>query len=151
MMMCSTASTLGDERGGGGAGNRRGIGGAMFTRTPVALGLAVGLLVAACGPSASDPQGTSSEGIDGAVLYGQSCASCHGRDLEGTADGPPFIDSIYGSGHHADAAFLLAVRRGVRSHHWDFGDMPRIDGLSDEQVAAIVEFVREHQAAAGID
>ena len=124
----------------------------MFTRKLVAIGLAVGMLGVACGTSGSEPQGRMSfDGVDGAVLFGQACASCHGANLDGTADGPPFIDSIYRPGHHADAAFLLAVRRGVRSHHWDFGNMPQIEGLGDEQVAAIVEFVRERQRAAGID
>jgi hypothetical protein len=33
--------------------------------------------------------------------------------------GPPFIDALYRHGHHADAAFLLAARRGVRSNHWE--------------------------------
>ena len=123
----------------------------MFTRRPMAIGLAAMLFVA-CGTSSNAPQGrTSFDGTDGAILFGQACASCHGADLEGTADGPPFIDSIYRSGHHADAAFLLAVRRGVRSHHWGFGNMPQIAGLSDEQVAAIVEFVRERQRGAGIE
>ncbi len=124
----------------------------MFTLKLTAIGLAAAMFAVACGTSGSEPQGRSSfEGIDGAVLFGQACASCHGAKLEGTADGPPFIDSIYRPGHHADAAFLLAVRRGVRSHHWNFGNMPQIEGLSDEQVAVIVEFVRDRQRGAGIE
>ena len=123
---------------------------------PLAAGLgaiAVGLvLIAACGGNGDDrPAATPFSGLDGRTLYSQACASCHGADLQGTDQGPPFLDSIYRSGHHADAAFLLAVRRGVRSHHWDFGGMPPIEGLSDEQVEAIVDFVREQQRAAGID
>ena len=110
------------------------------------------VLIAACGGGGEDrPASTPFSGLDGRVLYGQACASCHGADLGGTDQGPLFIESIYRSGHHADAAFLLAVRRGVRSHHWGFGNMPPIDGLTDEQVEAIVEFVREQQRRAGID
>ena len=90
-------------------------------------------------------------GTDGAALYAQACASCHGTDLRGTDQGPPFLDTIYRPGHHADPSFLLAVRRGARAHHWNFGNMPVIEGLSDEQVAAILQFVRAQQRAAGID
>ena len=117
--------------------------------------LAVVLIAAACSdPTPSD--GTAGAevtfvGLDGASLYAQGCASCHGVALEGTDSGPPFLDAVYRPGHHADAAFLLATLRGVRSHHWDFGDMPPVAGLSADQVAAIVEFVRARQAAAGIE
>ena len=44
----------------------------------------------------------------------------------------------------------MAVRSGVRPHHWDFGPMPPVPGLTDAQVASIVAFVREQQRAAGI-
>ncbi len=124
----------------------------MFGRALIVVGVSVATLILACGSSDDRaPISTIAGGLDGASLFAQTCASCHGPNLEGTTGGPPFIDSIYRPAHHADAAFLLAVRRGVRSHHWDFGNMPRIDGLSDEQVAAIVEFVRAQQRAAGID
>lgn len=109
------------------------------------------LLSACAGGSDDRPASTPFSGLDGRVLYGQACALCHGTDLQGTDQGPPFIDAIYRSGHHADAAFLLAVRQGARSHHWGFGDMPPVDGLTDEQVEAIVQFVREQQRQAGID
>ena len=108
--------------------------------------------ISACGGGGDGrPASTPFSGLDGRVLYVQACASCHGTDLQGTGDGPPFIDSIYRSSRHADAAFLLAVLRGVRPHHWRFGSMPPIDGLTDEQVEAIVGFVREQQRRAGID
>ena len=129
----------------------------VFFRNRVAYAGAAALvgglvLIAACGGGGEDrPASTPFSGLDGRVLYGQACTSCHGADLQGTDQGPPLIDSIYRSGHHADASFLLAVRRGVRSHHWGFGNMPPIDGLTDEQVEAIVEFVREQQRLAGID
>lgn len=119
----------------------------------IAFGVIAALVAVACGSSGSgdDEPSTTFEGTDGAVLYAQACATCHGADLAGTDQGPPFLDVIYRSGHHADASFLLATRRGVRSHHWNFGDMPPINGLSDEQVEAIVAFVRGRQAEAGID
>jgi mono/diheme cytochrome c family protein len=120
-----------------------------------ALAAAVFLLVACSdSTSSSDAPGAPAPtftGLDGASLYGQACASCHGVELTGTDSGPPFLNAIYRPGHHGDASFLLAVRRGARAHHWNFGDMPPIEGLSDEQVAAILEFVRMRQVDAGIE
>lgn len=109
------------------------------------------LLASACTGSDDEPASTPFTGTDGAALYSQGCASCHGDDLRGTDEGPPFLDAIYRPGHHADVAFLVAVRSGSRAHHWNFGNMPPVEGLTNEQVAAIVEFVREQQRAAGIE
>ncbi len=44
----------------------------------------------------------------------------------------------------------MAARSGVRPHHWNFGPMPPVSGLTDQQVAAIVAYVRSQQQAAGI-
>lgn len=123
------------------------------TTVLVALALLAALLVAACGSSESggDTPTATFEGTDGPALYAQACSSCHGADLSGTEKGPPFLDAIYRSGHHADASFFLAAKRGVRSHHWSFGDMPPVEGLSDVQIEAIVAFVRGRQAEAGIE
>jgi hypothetical protein len=60
------------------------------------------------------------------------------------------IHRVYHPGHHGDAAFALAIKIGVRQHHWRFGDMPAQPKVADEQVAAIVRFVREVQTANGI-
>ncbi len=89
--------------------------------------------------------------VGGRALFIQTCSVCHGIDLQGTDQGPPFLNRIYGPGHHSDASFRLAVQRGVISHHWRFGNMPKIEGLTDEQVEEIIKFVRAQQALAGID
>jgi mono/diheme cytochrome c family protein len=87
----------------------------------------------------------------GAALYSANCAECHGSDLRGTEKGPSHLSIIYEPNHHADGAFLFAVQRGVRAHHWDFGDMPPIEGLKPEDIEAIIAFVREHQRVEGFD
>ena len=87
----------------------------------------------------------------GADLYAASCASCHGVDLRGTERGPSHLSEVYEANHHADGAFLLAVRRGVVPHHWSFGPMPVIEGLSDADVEAIVAFVRDSQGREGFE
>ena len=87
----------------------------------------------------------------GAELYSANCAQCHGDDLRGTDKGPSHLSVIYEPGHHGDGAFLFAVTRGVRAHHWDFGDMPPVEGLTAADVEAIVAFVRETQRVEGFD
>ncbi len=124
---------------------------ARRARRLVVLLAGFALVLIACGETDDGIAPVRFTGASGPALYAQACASCHGTDLRGTDQGPPFIDALYRPGHHADAAFLLAVRRGVRSHHWDFGNMPRIEGLSDDQVKAIVQYVRERQRAEGIE
>lgn len=88
---------------------------------------------------------------DGVALFQRNCAECHGREAKGTDKGPPLVHKIYEPGHHADASFYLAVRRGVRAHHWPFGDMPPVTGVSDEEIGRILAYVRGLQKAAGIE
>ena len=90
-------------------------------------------------------------GVDGRALYGQACAVCHGQALEGTNNGPTFLDRIYAPGHHADISFMFAIERGVRAHHWNFGNMAPVEGLTQRQVLAIIGFIREQQREAGIE
>lgn len=92
----------------------------------------------------------SVEGTRGEALFNQRCAVCHGRNATGSAQGPPLVHRIYEPGHHSDMSFLLAVRRGVRAHHWRFGNMAPVPGLSEADVREIVRYVRALQRAKGI-
>ncbi|NND85400.1 MAG: hypothetical protein HKN46_09655, partial [Acidimicrobiia bacterium] len=47
--------------------------------------------------------------------------------------------------------FALAARNGVRAHHWTFGDMAPVEGLTDADLEAIVAFVREQQRVNGFE
>ncbi|WP_107852910.1 c-type cytochrome [Oceanimonas marisflavi] len=86
----------------------------------------------------------------GQAVYGEYCASCHGADLRGTRQGPPFIHKVYEPSHHGDEAFYRAAANGVRAHHWRFGDMPPVAGVSRDEVTAIIAYVREQQRRHGI-
>ncbi len=114
------------------------------------LGMAAAVLGACGGTSDTAAPVTSNGTLDGRGLYAAYCARCHGGDLKGTTQGPPFLDAIYRPAHHGDASFLIAVKNGVRPHHWNFGPMAPIEGLTDQQVAQITAFVREEQQAVGI-
>jgi len=93
----------------------------------------------------------SHEARAGREAFDRLCAACHGADASGSAAGPPLVHRIYGPGHHADVAFVLAVQRGVRAHHWRFGDMPAQPSARVDEISLIVRYVRELQRANGIE
>jgi mono/diheme cytochrome c family protein len=86
----------------------------------------------------------------GKRIYEKHCASCHGQDLNGSDKGPPFLHPVYVPSHHGDTSFQAAVRHGSRAHHWKFGDMPPVKGLSADDVAHITAYVRQQQRRVGI-
>lgn len=87
----------------------------------------------------------------GKRLYDKHCASCHGQDLKGTTQGPPFLNMIYRPAHHSDAAFQMAAANGARAHHWQFGDMKPVPGVTPDDVAHITAYVRMMQRKVGIE
>jgi len=86
----------------------------------------------------------------GKLTFDTHCQECHGANAGGSDKGPPLVHRIYHPDHHADGAFLLAVKNGVRKHHWPFGDMPPRPEVSDSEAGEIVVYVRELQKANGI-
>ena len=78
------------------------------------------------------------------------CGDCHGNEGQGSVKGPPLIHILYEPNHHADGAFILAARRGSPQHHWDFGPMAPVPGVSDADLFAIIAYVRSLQRTAGI-
>lgn len=113
------------------------------------------LVIFACSDGGDSGSGIEPQDPDlvatGSNLYAANCASCHGQDLRGTDQGPSHLSQVYEPNHHGDGAFLVAVLRGSPQHHWNFGSMPPIAGLSEEDVAAIVAFVREKQRVEGFE
>ena len=85
------------------------------------------------------------------ALFDANCTECHGQNALGSVRGPSLLHRIYEPSHHSDLAFLLAVRKGVRAHHWKYGNMPAIDGISDNEVVQITAYVRALQRANGIN
>lgn len=84
-------------------------------------------------------------------MYASSCAACHGADVGGTDKGPSLRSIIYEPGHHSDESFRNAIINGARQHHWSFGDMPPVEGLSDEDVELVIAFVRAEQQRLGFE
>jgi cytochrome c2 len=81
----------------------------------------------------------------GQLLYEQYCSSCHGQQLDGTDKGPPLIHAFYKPSHHGDESFYRAALKGTRQHHWNFGDMEPVPGITPGKMDAIVPFVRYYQ------
>lgn len=136
----------------------------------VALGLATAPFLKSTFTGQTETQPTMASGTDapivqvvlpgqlspqaqmGKTAYDNICAACHGTNAAGRQGmGPPFVHPIYRPGHHGDMAFQIAVRQGVRAHHWPFGNMPPQQGLTEADVRNIVAYVRELQRANGID
>ncbi|MBV2359020.1 cytochrome c [Thalassococcus sp. CAU 1522] len=88
----------------------------------------------------------------GRSIYETACLSCHGPHAVGQ-DGvaPPLVHKIYEPSHHADESFQRAVSVGVQAHHWPFGDMPAVEGLTRADVALVTAYIRELQQANGIN
>lgn len=118
------------------------------------LVLATGLALAGCSKSSDRPvQGTAAPArvADGAGLFTDHCQRCHGAGAAGGPLGPPLVHKIYEPNHHPDAAFFRAAQSGVRAHHWQFGDMPAVPGVSTAEVTAIIAYIRGLQREAGIN
>ena len=93
----------------------------------------------------------SGEAQAGKRAFDLACSRCHGENAAGSNAGPALVDRVYRPAHHADIAFELAVRRGVRAHHARLGDMPPQPAVTPAEIAAITRYVREVQRANGIE
>ena len=128
---------------------------AVFTRLLPAAAFAAALAAtAACD---SSPSKTTAGGgavpaelQTGEAKFNAHCAACHGPQATGTRQGPPLVHKIYEPNHHGDAAFLRAAEFGVKAHHWEFGNMPKIEAVSSADVEQIIQYVRWLQRQAGI-
>lgn len=138
----------GPEAGGGEA-----VRAMAAARRALGLVLACVISAAACG-EATTPVDLPTEvpaGLQvGEGAFNTFCARCHGARALGTTQGPPLVHKVYEPNHHGDAAFYRAAAQGVRAHHWQFGNMPKVDGITEEDVTEIIRYVRWLQRQAGI-
>ncbi len=98
------------------------------------------------------PATLSTNAMIGRTVFTTACAACHGDNAVGR-DGiaPPLVHRIYEPSHHGDESFQIAAAMGVRAHHWRFGDMPPVEGLTRGDVTMVVAYIRELQRANGIE
>jgi mono/diheme cytochrome c family protein len=128
------------------------------TKTLRTMGISLIVLLISATPACSQdetmPRGAVApapvELQGGEQKFAARCSACHGAGGVGTKQGPPLVHRIYEPNHHGDAAFHRAAANGVKSHHWGFGDMPKVDGVTPEDVDQIVKYIRWLQKEAGI-
>lgn len=88
----------------------------------------------------------------GKLAFEANCAACHGTNAAGQNGlAPPLVHIIYEPSHHGDESFHRAAALGVQGHHWPFGNMPPVDGITRDEVTMIIAYVRELQRANGIN
>lgn len=94
-------------------------------------------------------------GMDGAALYQQNCASCHGAELQGQPDwrspGPdgrlpaPPHDATGHTWHHGDDILFRITRDGtaaVVGGGYE-SDMPAFgDALTDAEIRAVLDYIK---------
>lgn len=107
------------------------------------------MFLAACGSDDATTATDATSMSTGETVYSQNCASCHGVDLEGTDKGPSQLSVVYEPNHHSDDSYRSAIANGVPQHHWPFGNMPPIEGLSADEVEAVIGFIRSEQEQRG--
>ena len=128
-----------------------------MSKTPfAAFALAIAIIMAAALAGCASGDGGESVSVvepdadKGAALFAASCALCHGERGVGTQTGPPLVHRTYEPGHHSDDSFRSAMKNGVASHHWNFGNMPARPELSDGDIEDIIAYVRAIQREADI-
>lgn len=120
---------------------------------PTGTAQSTGAAQAGQSAQASQPGAASSEGdatlaqADGRAVYERNCAGCHGADARGE---PRRVPPLAGNDDLQRDALLpvLVVLHGldgpidVEGAHFD-SSMPAFDHLSDAQIAAVVNYLRD--------
>lgn len=93
----------------------------------------------------------------GAAVYAEHCAACHGVDLEGEPDwrirrpdgtlpAPPH-DASGHTWHHSDAELVAMTRHGILPFAPEGyrSTMPAFDGiLDDDEIHAVIAYIKSH-------
>lgn len=79
--------------------------------------------------------------LDGAVLYAENCAVCHGSDLQGSGTVPALLRKNWPYGEHRELLIQIVHRgRGLT--------MPAFEGrLSNRQIEAVADYLNARNAA----
>lgn len=131
---------------------------ALGTATPrlalVTLGVAVALSAPACSSTDDGGSPAPTEAGDpaaGEQVYGDYCGACHGRDFEGSIQGPSHLDAKYDPATTTDEDYRNAIRNGAEESTYDFGRMPAIRSLDDQQIEDVIAYIRSVQEERGFN
>ena len=137
----------------------------MRSSSSLALRAALGALALLAGcdsprPGGDDPRADPRDGARvalGAKVYAQSCAACHGTNLEGQPNwreplpngrmpAPPHDESGH-TWHHPDRMLFGIVKNGLAPYapKGYESDMPAFGGrLTDDEIWAALAFIKSH-------
>ncbi|MGH8723968.1 MAG: c-type cytochrome [Burkholderiales bacterium] len=116
--------------------------------------------MAGCGERPPDP----AQLAQGARVYAQHCAACHGAKLEGQPNwrqrmpsgrmpAPPHDESGH-TWHHPDGVLFGITKNGVTPPYGPPGyesDMPAFAGkLFDEEIRAVLAYIKSHWTSADV-
>lgn len=97
------------------------------------------------------PASFSNEATIGQRGFEAKCSVCHGENGSGqNGVAPPLVHIIYEPNHHGDGSIYNAAKNGVQAHHWEFGDMPPVEGITDADIKYIAAYIRSLQRENGI-
>lgn len=100
-------------------------------------------LLAACGPSGTS--GSRAKPDPGASSYGRNCLSCHQKDGHGLTPAQPSLAGSPTANGDPDALIrwvLFGERPATLVRHDTPLVMPQFSWLKDEEVAAVLTYVR---------
>ena len=84
----------------------------------------------------------------GKQTFEANFASCHGANAAGVGGvAPPLVHVIYEPGHHGNESLQRAAAVDVRAHHWPFGYMPAVGGVTRGDIKMVTAYIRELQRA----
>lgn len=122
----------------------------MRVRGTASGALVIALVGAACSGAVAVPD-VPGDAAAGAVVYERHCAGCHGVGGIGVQGaGPSLLDERYGPSLLDDRAAVRAIVEGAPEEAWNLGPMPRTRGLSEQDLADLLAYLRSVQEAAGI-
>ena len=97
------------------------------------------------------PKTLSQKAQIGKQAFEVSCVSCHGENAASIGCvAPPLVHAIYERRLHGDESFQQAAAVGVRAHHWKFGNIPAVEGVTRGNIKMVTAYIRELQHANGI-
>jgi len=111
-----------------------------MSSSAVGVAMVLGGVVAVLGPGAGRPAFGGDAPRDVAAIWKETCASCHGEQLQG-GQAPTLLDDEWSFGGD-DASLARSVREGnVDAGMPAFGEL-----LDDKDVRALVIYIRERRA-----
>jgi mono/diheme cytochrome c family protein len=127
-------------------------------RTPTAIAVltltATTILGVGCGQSDSDATASPAGEVDlvaGEQTYMDFCGSCHGRDFEGSSQGPSQLDAVFAPEVMSDDDYRAAIGDGAPEKYYDTGPMPAIGSLDDQETQNVIAYVRQVQEDRGMN